>query len=211
MNLEFTYDDIMRLEQRYRAMFINSIGGFKSVVLIGSKNKAGQTNLAIFNSLFHVGANPPLVGFIIRPDSVERHTLRNILETGVFTINHIHESFFIQAHQTSARYPKEISEFKEANLSEELIENYYAPFVKESAIKISATFEQKINVEINGTVLLIAKVNYISLPRHCLLPDGFVDIEKAGTITCSGLDSYHSTKKIARLSYAKPNTWPEII
>ncbi len=111
MNLEFTYDDIMRLEQRYRAMFINSIGGFKSVVLIGSKNKAGQTNLAIFNSLFHVGANPPLVGFIIRPDSVERHTLRNILETGVFTINHIHESFFIQAHQTSARYPKEISEF----------------------------------------------------------------------------------------------------
>ena len=112
MNIEFTYNEIMQFEQRFRAMFINSIGGFKSVVLIGSKNKARQTNLAIFNSLVHLGANPPLVGFIIRPDSVERHTLNNIIETGVFTINHIRQSFFINAHQTSARYPKEISEFK---------------------------------------------------------------------------------------------------
>ena len=35
--------------------------------------------------------------------------------------------------------------------------------------------------------------------------DGFVDIEKANSITCSGLDSYHKTIQLDRLSYAKPN------
>ncbi|MFN6039875.1 MAG: flavin oxidoreductase, partial [Bacteroidota bacterium] len=75
---EFNLQDILSFEQRYRATFINSIGGFKSVALIGTKNSSGQTNLAIFNSLVHIGANPPLLGFIVRPDSVERHTLENI-------------------------------------------------------------------------------------------------------------------------------------
>ena len=36
-----------------------------------------------------------------------------------------------------------------------------------------------------------------------ILHDGFIDLEKAETITCIGLDSYHTTRKIARLSYAK--------
>jgi hypothetical protein len=30
-----------------------------------------------------------------------------------------------------------------------------------------------------------------------------LDIEKAKTITCSGLDSYHKTERLARLTYAK--------
>jgi hypothetical protein len=32
-----------------------------------------------------------------------------------------------------------------------------------------------------------------------------LDIEKAKSITCSGLDSYHSTSRLSRLKYAKPN------
>ena len=55
MSKQFDFDAIMALELRHRAAFINSLGGFKSVVLVGTKNKDGQTNLAIFNSLFHIG------------------------------------------------------------------------------------------------------------------------------------------------------------
>jgi len=44
-----------------------------------------------------------------------------------------------------------------------------------------------------------------------LQSDGFIDLENAETITCSGLDSYHKTQKIWRLSYAKPNSWPQKI
>ncbi|MDZ4664772.1 MAG: flavin reductase [Bacteroidota bacterium] len=208
---KFTLENILNFEQRYRATFINSLGGFKSLVLIGTKSKSGNSNLAVFNSLFHLGAHPPMVGFIIRPDSAERHTLNNILETGSLTINHVSEEFYKQAHQTSARYPNDVSEFGAVNLSEEYDEEHFAPFVQESEVKIGAEFVRKINVEENGTIIIIAKIKLVSLPEYGLMKDGFIDLEKAGTITCTGVDAYYRVKKIARLSYAKPNKLPDIL
>jgi flavin reductase (DIM6/NTAB) family NADH-FMN oxidoreductase RutF len=206
-----TYDDLMVWEHRKRANFVNSIGGFKSVCLIGTKNKARQTNLAIFNSIVHIGANPPLIGFFIRPDSVERHTLENIIETGTYTINHINENIFVQAHQTSARYPRDVSEFTKANLTEEYLNDFFAPFVKESTQKIGVEFKEKIDVPLNGTSLLIGEIKSTYIPKESLKDDGFIDLEESGTITSSGLDSYHTTHKLARLSYAKPDQWPSHI
>jgi flavin reductase (DIM6/NTAB) family NADH-FMN oxidoreductase RutF len=200
-----TNQEILSFDQRYRATFINSLGGFKSLVLIGTRSKSGNSNLAVFNSYFHLGANPPLFGIIVRPDSVDRHTLSNILETSEFSVNHVHADIYKQAHQTSARYPENISEFEATGLSEEYYKGYYVPFVKESNIKIHAEFLQKIEIAANGTIMIIGKINHVFLPDNCLLEDGFVDLEKAGTITCSGLDSYHTTNKLARLSYAKPD------
>lgn len=211
MQKEINAEDINNFEQRYRATLINSLGGFKSLVLIGTRNKEGKSNLAIFNSFFHLGANPPLFGIIIRPDSAERHTLSNILETGVFTVNHVKEDFYKRAHQTSARYPSDVSEFDATQLTEENKPGIYAPFVKESSIQITASFRQKIDIEANGTVMIIGKINHITIPENCVSEDGFIDLEKAGTITCSGLDSYHTTKRLSRLSYAKPGKEPEIV
>jgi flavin reductase (DIM6/NTAB) family NADH-FMN oxidoreductase RutF len=209
--IEYNSKDILALEQRYRAMFINSLGGFKSLSLIGTRNRDGQSNLAVFNSFFHIGANPPLFGFIVRPDSVERHTLHNILETGVFTVNHVQESFYKAAHQTSARYAAGVSEFDAVMLTEEYLQDHYAPFVAESHVKIGASFRQRTDIELNGTVLILAEITYVSIPRESLMPDGYVDLGKAGSITCAGLDSYHRTELISRLTYAKPGTLPESI
>jgi hypothetical protein len=52
---------------------------------------------------------------------------------------------------------------------------------------------------------MIGKIIKVMLPDDCVLPDGFIDIERAGTITVSGLDSYHTTNRLSRLSYAKPD------
>lgn len=197
--------EVLEFETRYRATFINSLGGFKTPVLIGTSDKSGNPNLAIFNSLIHIGANPPLVGFIVRPDSVDRHTLQNILETGVFTINHVKEEFYKKAHQTSARYAKEQSEFKEVGLTEEYDENFSAPFVKESSVKIALDFVEKIDLTINGTILMIGKIKFVNLPSNCIQADGFVDLNMAESIVSAGLDSYYKTTPIARLSYAKPD------
>ena len=179
------------------------VGGFKSVCLIGSVDLVGQTNLAIFSSIVHIGANPPLISFIMRPDSVERHTLANILETGSYTINHLNASIYKQAHQTSARYPKEIAEFDATGLSTEYKANCNAPFVKESNVQLELEFKQRIDLTINNTIMIIGEIKNIYFPYDCMQEDGFLDIEKAGTITCSGLDSYHLSKSLARLPYAK--------
>ena len=204
----FSSEDILHMESRYRAAFINSITGFKSASLIGTVDKAGNTNLAIFSSVFHLGSNPALVGFINRPDSVDRHTLDNILATGFFTINHINNNIFKQAHQTAARYPKNISEFDATNLTPEFINDFNAPYVKESSIKFGLEFAERHDLSINGTIMVIGKIVHVVIPHDCLHQDGTIEIEQAGTITIAGLDSYHTTQRLSRLSYAKTDNNP---
>lgn len=203
--------DILNMETRKRAAFMNSLSGFKSASLIGTIDNNNKTNLAIFSSVIHLGSNPALVGFINRPDTVDRHTFENILATNCFTINHINKSIYKQAHQTSARYPKDISEFDETALTPEFQNNFKAPFVKECHIKYGLEFIEKHDLKINGTILVIGKVVEVILPESCLLSDGAIDIEMAETIAISGLDSYHTTNKIARLSYAKMDKMPDEI
>ena len=200
-----TSADLMNMEQRKRAHLINSIGGFKSVCLIGSVDQAGQTNLAIFNSIFHIGATPPLICFVVRPDTADRHTLSNILATGSYTINHINEYIYKQAHQTSARYAKEISEFDATGLEAEYKNKFPAPFVRKSVIQLGVVYRQRIDISLNGTILIIGEINQLYYPEDCFCEDGYIDLEKAGTVTCTGLDSYHTTKRLERLSYAKPD------
>jgi flavin reductase (DIM6/NTAB) family NADH-FMN oxidoreductase RutF len=196
--------DLLAMETRYRAALINSLGGFKSVVMIGSANAAGQPNLTVFSSFFHLGANPALCGIIVRPDVSPRHTLNNILETSSYTINHLNEDIYRQAHQTSARYNADTSEFEACGLTPGYIPGIHAPFVKESHIRFACEFVQRMDIELNGTILMIGKIEYIHLPENAVGQDGFINIEAAGTVTCSGLDSYHTTKRLSRLSYAKP-------
>ncbi len=193
------------MEQRRRATFINSLGGFKSVCLIGTINENKQTNLAIFSSIVHIGANPPLIAFVMRPDAEERHTLSNILQTKQYTINHIHPGIFEQAHQTSARYPIDVSEFDATGLQPEFKKDFSAPFVQEARVQLGLQFRERIDLAINNTSLIIGEIEHVFFPQNCMCEDGFIDLEMAETVTCSGLDSYHSTNKLARLSYAKVN------
>jgi flavin reductase (DIM6/NTAB) family NADH-FMN oxidoreductase RutF len=202
---QISYEQIMNMEKQERVHFANSLGGFKSVGLIGTKNKSNQTNLAIVDSILHIGSNPPLFGIVFRPGVMERHTLENILETGFYTINHITEKIHKQAHQTSARYDRACSEFDETGLIPEYKNAFFAPFVKESNVKLAMEFKEKVTLSINNTVLIIGEVKDVYFPENCLQKDGFLDIEKAASLTCSGLDSYHKTTRISRLSYAKAN------
>lgn len=201
--ISISANQIEAMDCRQRVNLINAVVGFKCVNLIGTVDLLGNENLAVFSSIIHLGSSPALIGFITRPDSVERHTLTNLLTTGVYTINHINTGIFEQAHQTSARYDATISEFDATGLKSELKNGFQAPFVAQSNIQIAMKFKQKIDIELNGTILIIGEIDAIHYPEDCLCTDGFIDIEKADTITCSGLDSYHSTNRLSRLSYAK--------
>jgi flavin reductase (DIM6/NTAB) family NADH-FMN oxidoreductase RutF len=144
-----------------------------------------------------------MLGILFRPDSVERHTLENIRQNGYFTINQIQESFYQQAHQTSARYPSNISEFEAVGLTPEFIMDVDVPFVKESEVKILLKSVDEQVIKINGTILLIGEIQELIIPDTSISDDGFIDLQKAGTITSVGLDAYYTTEKINRLSYAK--------
>jgi flavin reductase (DIM6/NTAB) family NADH-FMN oxidoreductase RutF len=196
-------------ERFYRANFINSLTGFKSVSLIGTVNQRGQTNLAIFSSVVHLGSDPALIGFVNRPVQAAPHTLGNIQATGMYTINHIHPSFLDLAHQTSAKYPEEVSEFDELGLTPEFIDATAAPFVKESKVKYALTLEEIIPIKLNNTFLVIGKLQHVKLEENILSEDGFLELNKASSLCSNGIDAYYSTQLIDRYEYAKPGTKPQ--
>ncbi len=200
---------IQTWERFYRANFINSLTGFKSVCLIGTVNQKGQPNLGIFSSLVHIGSDPALVGYINRPVKAAPHTLANIQSTGVYTINHIHPSFLEQAHQTSAKYPDGVSEFHEVGLIPEFLENTLAPFVKESKVKYALTLEEIIPIKLNETFLVIGKIQQIKLEKEIVMQDGFLELDRVFSMCSNGIDGYYSTQLIDRYQYAKPGMKPE--
>jgi len=207
--MRISLDEILGFEKRYRTNLINCLSGFKSLNLIGTVNRDGIPNLGLFSQVIHVGANPPLQGVLFRPIVVPRHTLENIYETRQFTLNHVHESFYKQAHWASARWDE--NEFDAVGLRPEYLAGYEAPFVKESPIKTLLEFTERHTIQTNQTTLVVGKVLEIIVDDAVVTEDGTIDLEKAGSLTISGLDKYHKTESIGRLSYAKPDEMPKLL
>jgi flavin reductase (DIM6/NTAB) family NADH-FMN oxidoreductase RutF len=202
--LFYKQSEIQSWERFYRANFINSLTGFKSVSLLGTNNQFGQTNLGVFSSIVHLGSDPALVGYINRPRKAAPHTLANIESTGFYTINHIMSSFLEKAHQTSAKYPDGVSEFEEVGLTPQYTDDFPAPFVGESNVRYALTLQEIVPIKINDTFLVIGKIHSIHLQNGLLMPDGFIDLHKAETICSNGIDSYYSIQPLGRMNYAKP-------
>lgn len=196
-------EGLAALAPRYRAQLVNSLSGFKSANLIGTIGSDGVTNLAMVSSVVHLGADPPLMGYITRPRSVERHSVDNIETSGVFTINQVGEGFYQQGHQTSARYPRAISEFAATGLTPEYWPGSPAPAVAESALAIWLRLEQLIPIAANDTQLIVGRIERLRLHGGLPQMDGYLDIEALGAVALSGLDSYHRPRRLARLPYAK--------
>jgi flavin reductase (DIM6/NTAB) family NADH-FMN oxidoreductase RutF len=202
---QFTPAEWQSWERFYRANFINSLTGFKSASLIGTINAQGVPNLGMFSSIVHIGSDPALIGFINRPIAAAPHTLANIKANGLYTVNHIQASFLDKAHQTSAKYPDEVNEFKEVGLTEEYIEGVKVPFVKESPIKYLLSFKEIIPITLNATFLVIGQLEQVLIdPSLQPTADGFLHLDQIGSICSNGLDAYYNTTLIDRYTYAKP-------
>lgn len=208
MNTTWTSSDFANLEKTYRAKFINCLSGPKSANLLGTVDKAGQENLSIVSSCVHLGADPALMGMVIRPRSVPRHSFDNLVETGFWTINHATPEIAKKAHQTSARYPKEVSEFQAVGLTPLYREGFAAPFVKESPVQLGLKLVQVIPILHNDTEFVIGEIVRVSFDSAWLHADGCLDLAKAQSLAVSGLDHYMNVESLFRLSYAKPDTEP---
>lgn len=192
------------METRFRAAFVNSLSGFKAANLVGTRDEHGQHNLAIMSSAVHIGSHPPLLALVMRPEAAGQHTLQNILAHNYYTLNHVHEGICEAAHQTAARYPREVSEFQAVGLTPVSLEAFPAPFVSESRLRLGMALRDHQVLEINQTHLIIGEILLADVPDNIIGEDGGADISAANTVALSGLDSYHATQRIARLPYAKP-------
>lgn len=200
----FTINEINNLEHLYKINLINSCAGYKSANLIATKSATSNTNVAIFSSVIHLGSEPPLLGFILRPTTVPRNTYENILETSYYTINHIHQDILKDAHHTSAKYTKDVSEFDVTSLETDYKNNFFAPFVKDCPIQIAMKYIEEIDIKSNNTKLVIGEIQGLYIKNELLNEDGFIDLSKGKIATINGLDGYSIPNLKERFEYQRP-------
>ena len=200
-----TRDTISQMEKIERLNLINSCTGYKSANLIATKSSDGQPNVAVFSSITHLGSNPPLIGFIMRPTTVPRDTYRNIKETGYFTVNHITADKISAAHHTSANYKIGNSEFEVTDLEEEYKEALKIPFVKGSPVQLYCKYLNEYHIQENDTIHIIASIEHLFFDENLEHKDGWLQLDKANVVAINGLDGYCLPKLIDRFEYARPN------
>lgn len=201
---EFSIDDIDQMQYLYRINLINSCSGYKSANLIGTKSEDGTSNVAVFSSVTHLGSNPGLLGFFLRPTTVMRNTYHNLKATGAYTINHIFEEILTDAHHTSAKYDESISEFNVTDLEEEYKADFFAPFVHGSPVQIAMRYVEEYPIKANNTILVVGEIEKLYIPDELLEKDGFINLEKGKIATINGLDGYSIPNLKMRQDYQRP-------
>jgi flavin reductase (DIM6/NTAB) family NADH-FMN oxidoreductase RutF len=199
----FTEPDWTERKDRYWANFFNTLSGVRSSVLIGTSDANGKQNLAIFNSLVHLGANPPLLGFILRPTTVHRGTFENIITNNQYTLNHISESMIDAAHQTSAKYDIGESEFDATGLTPKLWPNKLVPLVNESPIKILMEFQEEHLIK-NSTRLIVGQVKEVIVKETIIEDDGSIKVAEENLVATSGLYHYHGIHFLKKKTFVRP-------
>lgn len=208
--MQYTKKDIAEMDRIQRIKYINSVSGIKPANLIGTISEEGQTNLAIFSSVFHLGSDPALLGFITRPtDEVPRHTYENLIQMGQYTINHVPVRFVENAHYTSAKLERDQSEFEICGFNPQYIADFKAPFVQESALKMGMSLRETIPIPLNGTILVIGEIEHLILPDAGIDDEDDVNLAHIDSVGISGLNTYYSLEKIGRFPFARPHEIPE--
>lgn len=196
-------EEFTRWDRFFRGNFINSLSGYKSASLIATKCKKGKLNLAIFSNLVHIGADPALIGFINRPKEAAPHTLKNIEDTGTYTINHIHPDFVDKAHQTSAKYADDVSEFEAVGLTPEFTASHHVPYVQESKVGYRLSLVEIVPILHNNTFLVIGKVEEVRIEPSLIQKDGFLALHQVESVASLGIDAYYLPLPLSRFAYAK--------
>ncbi len=195
----FTHQDILALERSYRINLMNGASGFRPAVLVGTVNEQGQTNLAMFNSCTHIGANPPLMGLLLRPPAAKQDTRTNILSSGQFSINAVTQSIYRVAHETASKTWRGQSEFETCGFTPGYFKDFNAPYVDESPIRIGLDLVEVKNIECNGTTLVIGQVQHLQIADALLDDDGHLRPDQADMVSCCGLDTYYLPQFIDRV------------
>lgn len=206
-----TAADIAASEKVYRLNLVNGLPGFKPANLVGTAAPDGQTNLAIFSSVLHLGSDPAVLGMVTRPNTVPRHTYQNIKDNdGCYTLSQVPLPLVGPAHYTSANFEDDVSEFAACGFTAVYRDGFAAPYVGESPLSIGLRLREEHPI-FNGTVLLVGTVEHVYVREEALRPDGTLDLVALGVAAISGLDGYHEVLPPVRFGYARPGQVPEAL
>ena len=203
--------EIIEMDRFERVNLLTSLSGIKAASLVGTISNRNVSNVAIFSSIIHLGSNPPLVGLLIRPQTKKiSDTYVNIKSNNSFTINHVNENIIKKSHYTSAKTDSAKSEFDDVGLTEEYIDNFLSPFVKESDIGFGLLYDEEILLS-NNCKLIIGEIDNIKLNKNIKSKNGIIDLANSNSIGVDGIGTYYKLSKSECHEYIGKTSLPNNI
>lgn len=203
--------DLEAMPSRTRATFFNLLSGIQPAVIVATADAEGRANAAVFNSLTHIGSNPPLLALFFRPATVERHTWDNIQHSKVYTINFLPAAHAAAVHQSSAKYASDQSEFDACGWTTEYLTDFHAPVIQEAGVSLGLRLEEVLPVQSNGTFMVIGRVEWIRFPENLMQNDGWFDWAVLDPLLVGGLDDYFGAVPLQRFAYAQAGQEPQVL
>ncbi len=161
----------------------------RPIAWVGSWDGEKTDNLAPFSYFMGVSAQPPRVAISVargRGGSL-KHTARNILATGEFSISMVEEEALGPMHQTSGAW--EQSEFDAVGIARAPGQVIRPPRVRDARVAMECKLVQSVDLE--STHLFIGEVLLYHIAEG-LLKNGRVDIENYHPMARLGGEGYCS-------------------
>ena len=154
----------------------------------------GVFNLAPFSFFTCASVRPPLVCFAVgrKRNGGKKDTVLNIEASKDFVVNVVDEEMAPAMNRTSAEYPPEVDEFREAGLTPVRGDVVKAPLVAESPMSMECTLRQIVTFGENadGHALIIGEVVRFHL-RDGLFASGHIDLSELRHIGRLGGEAFY--------------------
>ncbi|MGB6535970.1 MAG: flavin reductase family protein [Xanthobacteraceae bacterium] len=143
----------------------------------------GRTNLAPFSFFTVVCVVPPMVSLTIarNPDGSEKHTLKNIRQTGEFCFNVVTESVWKEMVDSANGFLEAESEFDKTGLTPIASVKIKPPRVKEVPIHFECRLDRVLELGPNRHPLVIGEVVLMHVDSACMT-NGYIDMRKLNPI-----------------------------
>ena len=180
--------DPAQLDRRAAYKLMISLIVPRPIAWVSSISPGGSLNLAPFSYFNGISSHPPIVMIAVGARRGERKdTWRNIEQTREFTVNVVVPELVDAMVLSSAEFPPEVDEFKEAGVTPLDSTKIKPPRIAESPVSMECTLEKI--VEVAGSALILGRVVLYHV-REDLLVEGSVDPRKLMPVARLGDDYY---------------------
>ena len=118
----------------------------RPIAFVSTLSAAGRRNLAPFSFFTVASVDPPVLCFspLLKGNSAQKDTLRNIEETRQFVVNIVSESFVAPMNVTSSEVPPDVDEFLLSGLTPKPSQMVAPPGVAESHVQLECSLREVI-------------------------------------------------------------------
>lgn len=187
------------------ASIVKSLVIPRPIAWISTRSAAGVDNLSPHSYFIMVSSDPTIIQFV---STGVKDTLRNVLETREFVVNHTPVELFEKINATGTDYPPEISEFDAVGLTREPARTVAAPRVAESTASMECTLHGE-PLKVGNGYVVFGQVRHVAVAAHALGergPDarGLDPIARLGHDEWAGLGDIRSIRRIPYDSIKDP-------